>query len=284
MRRHASATSAGVWCGQPIRRSTPSFHGSPRGTSGHAFRPSAAGLTADQMSMNGWPTTSTSGWPATAAAIRLSLDPATRWSTRTPSRCRGPGWNSSTMAGQVVDALQVLDHDADVAQVVAPDLLHQLGVVLALDVDPAGLGDLGPLLRRRDRPGRGAVGGESGFCRRRGRPRPDQGHPLAVEQERAGNREHPALPVPVLERHRVLLQRHHRAAESRLEVLHDQPGLGFDLVNRPLSGLGLSVLRREHVTPVLSALHRSYPNPDGPPQPGDSPGRAGPTLDRRTEA
>src|SRR5260370_8138237 len=37
--------------------------------------------------------------------------------------------------GQVVDALQVLHDDADIAQVVAPDLLDQLGVVLALDVD-----------------------------------------------------------------------------------------------------------------------------------------------------
>ena len=105
-----------------------------------------------------------------------------------------------------------------------------------------------------------------------GRSRPDQGDPLAVKQERAGYREHPSLPVPVLERYRVLLQRHHRAAETRLEVLHDQPGLGFDLVNGPLSGLGLAVLRREHVTPVLSALHQSYPNPAGPPEPGGSPG------------
>src|ERR1700733_13382145 len=56
---------------------------------------------------------------------------------------------------QVVDAFQVLDDDADVPQVVAPDLLHQFRVVLALDVDPAGLGDLGPLLRRGERGGRG---------------------------------------------------------------------------------------------------------------------------------
>ena len=44
------------------------------------------------------------------------------------------------MAGEVVDAAEVLDDDALDPQVVAPDLLDQLGVVAALDVDPAGPG------------------------------------------------------------------------------------------------------------------------------------------------
>src|SRR3712207_7370121 len=44
---------------------------------------------------------------------------------------------------QVVDAVQRLDHDTLDPQVVAPDLLDQLGVVLALDVDAALAGDAG---------------------------------------------------------------------------------------------------------------------------------------------
>ena len=86
----------------------------------------------------------------------------------------GPGRELGHDRGQVVDAAQVLHHHADVAQVVAPDLLDQLGVVQALDVDPAGLGHLGPALRRRHRPEavrRGAPApGEAGRVSRTGRP------------------------------------------------------------------------------------------------------------------
>jgi hypothetical protein len=41
-------------------------------------------------------------------------------------------------AGKVVDAAEVLHNHPNVAQVIAPNLLHQLGVVAALDIDPAG--------------------------------------------------------------------------------------------------------------------------------------------------
>ena len=54
----------------------------------------AAGLTACQMSTYGWPTTSTCGRPATCAAMRVSFEPGTRWSTSTPSRRSGSGPNS----------------------------------------------------------------------------------------------------------------------------------------------------------------------------------------------
>ena len=73
------------------------FHSTRRGMSGQAVRPSRSGLTACHTSTNGWPTTSTCGprWErATSAAMRLSLEPATRWSTRTPTRRPGPGENS----------------------------------------------------------------------------------------------------------------------------------------------------------------------------------------------
>src|SRR5215207_5786894 len=52
-------------------------------------------------------------------------------------------------AGEVVDAAEILDDHPNVAQVVAPDLLHQLGVVAPLDIDPAGQRGLWP-----DRPNR----------------------------------------------------------------------------------------------------------------------------------
>jgi hypothetical protein len=161
---------------------------------------------------------------------------------------------------QVVDAFQVLDDDADVAQVVAPDLLHQLRVVLALDVDPAGLGDLGPLLRRGDRPGGGPPPDIPGIFRFRGRL--DQRDPLAVKQERAGQREHPPLAQPVLKRHQAWLDRDHRAAETPLEVLDDQVTLSLDLRHRPLTWLRLAVPRCEHVAPVISASHACLPGPD----------------------
>ena len=53
--------------------------------------------------------------------------------------------------GEIVDAAEVLDHHPNVAQVVAPDLLHQLGVVATLDINPAGQRDLGPTGRSGDR-------------------------------------------------------------------------------------------------------------------------------------
>ena len=77
------------------------------------------------------------------AAIRLSLDPGTRWSTSTPTRRSGTGPEVAEVLGEVVDPAEVLHDDALDAQVVAPDLLDQLGVVPALDEDPARPGDAG---------------------------------------------------------------------------------------------------------------------------------------------
>ena len=97
------------------------------------------------------------------SAIRLSFEPWTRWSTSTPTRRSGPGPEVAEVVGQVVDAAEVLDDDALDAQVVAPDLLDQLGVVAALDEDPAGAGHPGLGAVHGDRAGRGA-----GRLRRRG--------------------------------------------------------------------------------------------------------------------
>ena len=123
-----------------------------------------AGLTAAQMSMNGWPTTSTLGSLADGGGDPALLGPGDEVVDEDAEPPPVLRLEVTDDGRQVVDALQVLHDDADVAQVVAPDLLHQLRVVLALDVDPAGLGDLGPLLRRGDGPGRGPPADISGIC------------------------------------------------------------------------------------------------------------------------
>ena len=72
IRCQALAMSACWLWGQPMAWHTPCFQSVPRGTTGHAVTPSRAGLTACQMSMNGWPTTSVCPPPGprrTASAI-----------------------------------------------------------------------------------------------------------------------------------------------------------------------------------------------------------------------
>jgi hypothetical protein len=51
---------------------------------------------------------------------------------------------------QMIDPVQRFDDDAELAQIVPPYVLEQFGIVLALDPDPARLGQLGA-----DRLGRG---------------------------------------------------------------------------------------------------------------------------------
>ena len=57
-----------------------------------------------------------------------------------PSRRPGPGPERPDDLGQVVGAVERLDHHALDPQVVAPHPLDQLGVVDALDEDAAGPG------------------------------------------------------------------------------------------------------------------------------------------------
>jgi hypothetical protein len=111
---------------------------------------------------------------------------------------------------QVVNAAEVLHDDADVPQVIAPDLLHQLGVVPPLDEDPARAGHPGAARRGRDRTGRGPHGPATA---RPGRSRPRQHDPAALQQERTAEREHAALAEAVLQHHRVLLATDNGAAE-----------------------------------------------------------------------
>jgi hypothetical protein len=167
-----------------------------------------------------------------------------------------PGLELGQDLRQVVDTLQVLDHHTDVAQVVAPDLLHQLGVVPSFDVDAAGPGHPGPRLRRRHRAGR--VAGRPRGHRRPGGGRPDQRHRPSVNHEgRRVQREHPPLAVPVLQRDRALVAAHDRAAETAFDVLDDQPVLRWQLRNlRALAPPG-----GQHVAAVVVASHaRTVPD------------------------
>ena len=91
----------------------------------------------------------------------------------------GAGPKSSRCAGEVVDAAQVLDDDALDAQVVAPHLLDQLGVVPALDEDPALAGHPGPLAGHRHRSRRRTTRSGRGGARHRGRQH--DGPPLQQE-------------------------------------------------------------------------------------------------------
>src|SRR5829696_10271475 len=68
-------------------------------------------------------------------------------------------------AREVVDAAEVLDDHPNMAQVVAPNLLHQLGIVAPLDIDPAGQRGLGPTGRTDGRT-RGSPGGRRPCSRR----------------------------------------------------------------------------------------------------------------------
>ena len=87
----------------------------PRGISGQAAMPSAAGRdrlpdvdvrVADDQHVR-------RAGDATCSAIRVSLLPGTRWSTSTPSRRAGLGPKlARRRVGQVVDAVEVLHHDA----------------------------------------------------------------------------------------------------------------------------------------------------------------------------
>ena len=142
--------------------------------------------------------------------------------------------------GQVVDAAEVLDGDPDVAQVVTPDLLDQLRVVAALDVDPGRDRDPGCRRLGDARPGR-RVG-------RAGRRLPRRGHELdrlALQEEPLAHRERAALQLAVLEHDDAVLPRDHGTAEPGQPLLHDHVALDGHLRD---DWLLRPVLRREHVS------------------------------------
>lgn len=155
---------------------------------------------------------------------------------------------------EVVDSVEHLDDDPLDAQVVAPDLLHEFGVVAALDEDARPARDL-----RLD-----ALDG-SRPRRRAGRRRPRGRQPRllgglwwrehdrpAVDEEARPELEPLEAAVPVLEVHDVLaaglLDAHDGTDPTGGRVLDDQTRLGRD---RPGSTAGGGPpVTGEHVTAI----------------------------------
>lgn len=211
--------------------------------------PTTAGRTACHTSTNGWPVTSTCG-PATAAAIRLSFEPGTRWSTSTPSRRRSPGRTRPP------------PRPARRCRTAARRPRRR----------PGGRGPRpAPPARRRAGP-RPRSGSAGRFlpprCRAGSSPTPtarrpdrrptdgarrldERGQPAVEQEARRAHREDPPAAVAVLQRHPVGLHLDDRPAELRCRVLDDQTQLGghFRQVRsaRPAPAIG-----GEHVAVVMS--------------------------------
>ena len=212
----------GVRPAEVLRRCRPSTPGE-RGISGQADRPIRSGLTACHTSTNGCPTTSTC-WPtaerATSSAIRLSLEPGHEVVDEHADPALRSGTEVAEVAGEVVDAAEVLDDDALEAQVVTPDLLDELGVVPALDEDPAGPGHLGPGAVDGHRAGGGA--GRPGRRRLPDRGAQDDGPALQEEARPERERTPPAAAVLEGERVQVAVDRDDLAAPVGGDLLDHQ--------------------------------------------------------------
>ena len=140
----------------------PCFHGtSPLGTSGHSSRPSTFGRMPAHTSTNGCPVISTFGSRTVVGDAGL-LRARHQMIEQHAESTVGAGPEVGDRGGEIVGAVERFHDDAEFAEVVAPHVLEQFGVVLALDPDPARRGDSGPAVaghrtRRRD-----ALGGGRG--------------------------------------------------------------------------------------------------------------------------
>ena len=164
-----------------------------------------------------------------------------------------PGTEVAQHLGQVVDPLEQLDDDALDAQVVAPDPLDELGVVTALDEDPAGAGDSRLGVVDGDR----AAGGARRPRRCRPRDRRGQDHRPALEEEARAEREGAPLAATVLQGDgvQVAVDGDDLAAPVGGDLLDDQPVVGGCLHRAaPLRDLPVS---SQHVGPV--AIHDGQP-------------------------
>ena len=130
---------------------------------GQACNPSRAGLTACQMSMNGWPTTERVGSAGSApnglgdSRFLGSSDEVVDEDAEATFRV---GSELADDVDEIVDAAEVFDHDAFDAQIGAPHLFDEFGVMAPLDVDATGQRDASatPLHRNRTRCGSGRSG------------------------------------------------------------------------------------------------------------------------------
>jgi len=150
-----------------------------------------------------------------------------------------------------VDALEELHDDALGAQVGAPHLLDELGVVLALDEDAAGARGARTLIGGGERARRGARTAR-GRDRRRG-----QHHRLAVDEKAPAEREHAASAVTVLELDVHAVDPRHRPAVPVACDLDHQTGGCHDPSG--LLASDIAPAARQHVRAV-AIVHRVPPN------------------------
>lgn len=94
-----------------------------------------------------------------------------------------------------VDTLEILDDDALDAEVIAPDLLNQFGIVPTLDEDPARQRDPGPGVGDRERTRRRAGGRRPGG--RRGGGGRTELDKLTIHHESGPQREQATATMPV---------------------------------------------------------------------------------------
>ena len=142
--------SAWSSCGQPSASQMPCFHSTLRGITGHCGQPEPRGLdrlpdvdvrVADHQGVR----------PAGSAPDRVGDAGLLRSGDEVVDEhaepAAGTGLEVGHDGGQIVDAAEVFDDDALDAQVVAPHLFDEFGVVPALDVDAAGAARSGPAPR-----------------------------------------------------------------------------------------------------------------------------------------
>ena len=229
--------SAWSRCGQPRCWQTPFFHSTRARDVGPARQPDPVGL--DRLPDVDERVPDDQHVPADRRARDLVGDPALLGARHEvvdehADPALRPGPEVAQVVGEVVDAAEVLDDDALDPQVVAPDLLDQLGVVAALDEDPAGPGDPGLGAVDGDRAGRGAgrLGG-----RRLPDGRAEDDRP-ALEQEARPERERTPPAAPVLEGQRVqvAVDRDDLAAPVGGDLLDDAPSSATASTARPRLG------------------------------------------------
>ena len=185
-------------------------------------------MTDCHTSTYGWPTTSTCATPGQLLGDAGLLRAGHEVVDEHAQPAVGVGGELLDDGDQVVDAAEVLDGDALDPQVVAPDLLDQLGVVAALDVDAArqrdpgaGVGDRARARRRARGPGR-----RGRRSARRARP----AGPRAGSRVRAGTTLRTSWRSSSSTDAEVALDPHDLAAEAGDGLLDDQAALGDDVV------------------------------------------------------
>ena len=226
------ATSAWVSCGQPRASRVPCLMSVPRGTSGQRSRPTRVGLTACHTSTYGCPRTSTFSPPGisvTRWAIRDSLEPATRWSTRTPARRSGAGPKSAMTSSRLSTPSSMRTttpswrrsspqtFSTSSASCLPSTQMREARATFG----PLALNRVGTRGRQPSPGGAHRAGGRAPASHRR-----IQDHRTALDPEPRPQRETAAHTVTVLQDHDVLtarlLHRHRGTDEPGLPVLNHQ--------------------------------------------------------------